>query len=348
MRLELVTRYVFAVVNRLPAAQRADIEKELHGLIEDMLDERVAGEGMEVTTAQVEEVLLELGPPVELAAKYSGGSRFLIGPELFTSYVRVLKVVGLAIVIAMSVLFILDLVNNVTTERDLIPTTLTSSITKYIGTVVEVGLQGFAWVTVIFGLLEYKGVKANKLMNGKKKWKPSDLAPIPDPKLQIKRLDPIFSIIFTVLFATLFIHSADWFGVLTVKDGDVSTRISFFNAERIASYEYFIWAAVALMVLKDSLKLIAGKWSKNLIIYHSLLNGLILIAAILIFNNGDIWNPEFINQLMQQSTTDWDFDTVISIWNNVTSNFVYLVVLIFVIDFIAMMIKAYRFKSHLS
>lgn len=38
--MELIDRYVYAVVQKLPEQQRNDIRKELYGLIEDMLEER--------------------------------------------------------------------------------------------------------------------------------------------------------------------------------------------------------------------------------------------------------------------------------------------------------------------
>lgn len=37
--MEQIDRYIYAVTKRLPQLQRDDIAEELHGLIEDMLDE---------------------------------------------------------------------------------------------------------------------------------------------------------------------------------------------------------------------------------------------------------------------------------------------------------------------
>ena len=78
---DLIDRYVYQVVRRLPQSQRADIEAELRGLIDDMLSARGGGKREDVIA-----VLRELGRPAELAFRYSGSRRSLIGPEYYDTY----------------------------------------------------------------------------------------------------------------------------------------------------------------------------------------------------------------------------------------------------------------------
>ena len=73
--MELIDRYVYAVVKRLPATQRADIEKELRSLIEDMTAETVAAGQPEKSA--VDSVLRQLGHPALLAAQYRGVEQHL-------------------------------------------------------------------------------------------------------------------------------------------------------------------------------------------------------------------------------------------------------------------------------
>lgn len=73
--MEVIDRYIYAVTQRLPEHQREDIHRELQSLIEDMLEERKPTG--QASKEEVEEVLLELGPPNELAAKYRGYERYL-------------------------------------------------------------------------------------------------------------------------------------------------------------------------------------------------------------------------------------------------------------------------------
>ena len=56
---DLIDRYVYQVGRWLPAAQRADIERELRGLIDDMLAARTD----EPAKEDVNAVLRELGHP---------------------------------------------------------------------------------------------------------------------------------------------------------------------------------------------------------------------------------------------------------------------------------------------
>ena len=83
----MIDRYIYDVTRRLPKNQRQDIDAELRGLIEDMVEER----SPQPEKSDLEAVLTELGRPSALAAKYRGSKRFLIGPELFDVYFLVLK-----------------------------------------------------------------------------------------------------------------------------------------------------------------------------------------------------------------------------------------------------------------
>ena len=82
-------RYVAATLRSLPERQRQDIEAELRTLIADAIDDRREA-GTDADSAE-REVLTELGAPARLAASYSDRSLYLIGPEFYLDYVRVLK-----------------------------------------------------------------------------------------------------------------------------------------------------------------------------------------------------------------------------------------------------------------
>src|SRR5699024_7348979 len=101
----MIDRYVYAVTKRLPETQRKDVADELHGLIEDMLNEHA--ETGNVGEESVREVLLELGPPRSLAQKYRGGKRFVIGPELYDLYMLVLKIAFISVVLSFTIGFVI-------------------------------------------------------------------------------------------------------------------------------------------------------------------------------------------------------------------------------------------------
>lgn len=346
--MELIVRYVHAVISKLPAEQRDEIEKELHGLIEDMLEERIGHDSRSADTADIEAVLLELGTPSELAAKYSGRQRYLIGPELFDSYVRVLKIVSTAIVLAMSVVLIIDMLQPAGSN----PVTAFSGIIgRWIGSIIEAVMQGFVWVTVIFAVLEYKGVKdAAALASGKKKaWQPSDLPPIPSSELLIKRSDPIASIILTVLFTAIFVSSPEWIAV-HITHSDKYYYVPLFNVEILKAYAPLIWGSAALIILKEILRLVTGKWSKGLLVFNIVISVLVFIAALVIFADGTVLNGQFglqIQEIARQMAVGKDFDSVLTIWNHITGNIIYFIALFFIIDLAFLLYKAYKLRTHL-
>ncbi|WP_394297053.1 HAAS signaling domain-containing protein [Nocardiopsis valliformis] len=73
----------------LPRRQRGDIEAELRALVADGVEDR-GKTGADPVTAE-REVLTELGAPRRLASGYADRPLFLIGPDLYLDYVRVLK-----------------------------------------------------------------------------------------------------------------------------------------------------------------------------------------------------------------------------------------------------------------
>lgn len=87
---EMIERYIYEVVKKVPQTAREEIRMELQALIEDMCGEE---------ERNVEEVLQKLGDPAEFAKRYRDESNCLIGPEYYDNYMWVLKLamIGIAI-----------------------------------------------------------------------------------------------------------------------------------------------------------------------------------------------------------------------------------------------------------
>lgn len=92
----LTDRYVEATLRRVPSDKRPDIEKELRASIADAVDDRVEA-GTDPAEAEIA-VLTELGDPARLAAGYADRPLYLIGPELFLDYTRLLRMLFVTIV----------------------------------------------------------------------------------------------------------------------------------------------------------------------------------------------------------------------------------------------------------
>ena len=85
---EMIERYIYEVVRRVPSEAREEIRMEIGALIEDMQN----GEGL-----SVQAVLEKLGDPAVFARRYRGDRDYLIGPEYYDDYVWILKLVLIGI-----------------------------------------------------------------------------------------------------------------------------------------------------------------------------------------------------------------------------------------------------------
>jgi hypothetical protein len=335
--MELISRYVYAVTQKLPEQQRAEIDKELRGLIEDMLEERT--QGSPPSPKDVEAVLAELGNPGEMADRYRGSKRYLIGPELFPSYISVLRIVWAAIGIALGVMFVIEAVMD--------PTNVLDHFVDGLVTIVLGLIQGFAWVTVIFGVLEYTGARKPVGKKAESAWRPSDLPQLPDDKKRISPAEPIASIIFSVLFVVLFSYSIELLGVWRLAGGD-RTVIPFFDTEVFRPFLPYIWILLAVGILKEIMKLNARRWTTRLIAMEISVTVLYLILAIFMFADPAIWNADFMQQAIDSgfvASGGEGYDTLNTIWERATSGLIYLIGFVSAIQIISLIVTAYRHKA---
>ncbi|CAM5512477.1 ABC transporter permease OS=Lysinibacillus sphaericus OX=1421 GN=LS41612_00700 PE=4 SV=1 [Lysinibacillus sphaericus] len=84
--MDLIDAYIYEVIRRIPKKKRDAIGVELKSTIEDMLPE-------DFSELEVKEALLKLGDPAILAASYQQEPKYLIGPELYSTYMQTIKVV---------------------------------------------------------------------------------------------------------------------------------------------------------------------------------------------------------------------------------------------------------------
>jgi uncharacterized membrane protein YiaA len=84
----LTERYLDAALRGVPAKQRDDVARELRSSVADAVEDRVAA-GEDPVAAETS-VLEGLGDPTRFAAGISGRPLYLIGPDLFVEYRRLL------------------------------------------------------------------------------------------------------------------------------------------------------------------------------------------------------------------------------------------------------------------
>ena len=96
--MTLVERYVRAVRDFLPRAHKDDITNELSDSIQSRFEDEAEARGRPLTEDEQVAILRSLGHPMAVAARYRGDDRSvrfggqLIGPELFPTYLMVLRI----------------------------------------------------------------------------------------------------------------------------------------------------------------------------------------------------------------------------------------------------------------
>lgn len=281
---ELIRRYVYDVVRRLPQQGRADIEEELKSSIYDTLAAR-AGDGG-YTEADVEAVLEELGSPAKLAANYRGEKRALISGEYYDKYLFVLKLVMTCVAVGMAIGLTIDLIADP-------PAHFINGVGEVVSSFIMAMIQAFAWVTVIFIFVERLNVKLD--LGDMEAWKPETLPPVPEEQAVIKKGDPIAGIVFTVIVMLLFNFVPYFFGVYIFTDPVQS--VSIFNIDVLRMALPFINAALLLGILREVLRVVAGCYTLRLAIAIVILNIIALGLILPVLLNPALWNHQFMAQL---------------------------------------------------
>lgn len=88
--MELLDRYLEAVRKHLPWRGQDDILAELKANLESQLEEKESELGRRLTNEEAEEWLKQLGPPIQMAARYQR-QQYLIGPAVFPVYWYILR-----------------------------------------------------------------------------------------------------------------------------------------------------------------------------------------------------------------------------------------------------------------
>lgn len=159
--MDLVERYIEAVKFWLPKNLRDDIAAELREDIHSQIDEAEREKGRPLTEDEVSAILKARGAPLSVASRYLP-QRSLIGPELYPLYIFVLKIVAVICFIPPIIVWIWSAL------------TPDASWPGTFGTPVNSLLVSFAIVTIIFAVIEYKGINPAKLAS----FNPMTLPPV--------------------------------------------------------------------------------------------------------------------------------------------------------------------------
>jgi len=273
---ELTERYVAAALRSIPEDQKSDIEAELRVSIDDAIEARVAGGG-DARSAETE-VLTELGDPDRLAAGYVGRPSYLIGPEHFFDYKRLLTVLLITVVpIVVTIVAVVQVVAG---------DSIASVLAQAFGSGLSLAVQIAFWTTLVFALIERGSERKTS------EWTLSTLPLMPTAGT-VRLGDTIGSVVFLVV-AIAGLALSRTVSPVTGPDG---SAISIFDPSVWDFWFPFFIVVLLIEIIFEVVKYWRGRWTWPLASLNVALNAVFAIPAVYLLTSGQIFNPVFFEEI---------------------------------------------------
>ncbi len=294
----LTDRYVWAVVRNLPESDRAGVDLELRDLIAEMVESRhdtPTGEATGDGPGDPErDVIVELGNPNRLAARYVATPRALIGASLFPEYLRVLKLVWIIAVPLVTALAVAgELIDGDPTVGGVIGMLFAGAY----GSTVLVAF----WVTLVYAALDRSSYQLD--------WTPDLLPAAPrDPDNTFRVGDTVFTLVVIALTATALVWQQLW---PSLDDAD-GNGVPFLDPD--------LWdgAAQALLVLLgasfvvSAVALARRRWTFTLAWINAAVDVAFFAVVAWLALDERLINEQFLETLADRA--DWDTVPSINPW----------------------------------
>lgn len=322
MKHDLIERYIYAVTRQLPKKQREDVAQELRGLIDDMLNER-CGE-ITPTEKDIRIVLTELGTPQELSAQYDeDAKKCLIGHPYYSTYKFVLKIVLFAAAVGITIAnLMLQLVE---------PQEWFSAITGWLEMLYNTLLATFAIVTLLFAFFYRKGVQITEPFNFDK------LPPVPKRTKELSKRECIAGMVFIVIFVVVFLAVPQIMGFHIDRNG---LRIPMFNVSALRETWYIIILFAICGMIRESVKLLEGRYNKPVLIVATVTNAISAILSIWWLTGFKLIHPEFLANVATLFEGEDAF--VINLFSNFQLYFLIIMLFALILDSVEVAIKTLR------
>lgn len=271
--MTLKDRYLAAVLRSIPEEKRADVRNELSAAIDDAVDGRVdAGEAP--GTAE-RAVLTEFGDPARLASDYSDRPLWLIGPDYYLAWLRLLKlllgIVPMAVAVGIAALKLVS-------GGD-----MAGSIGAGIGGAITAAFHVALWVTVGFVIAERSEGPVRPDLEPLTRWTVDRLPDMPDR--QISYGETIGSLVVLGLIA---------FAIFGQRQ---LAPEPFLNPESWSVLIPVTLGLLALAALIELVKLRVGHWTWGLATTNAIANGVFAGWWVWMLAGERILNPAFFEAL---------------------------------------------------
>lgn len=253
--MNLIDKYVAEVGKHLPLLKgREDIEKELKSTLEDMLEDKAEQAGRPRDEAMEIELLKEYGSPQKIASTYNTHP-YLIGPRMFPTFLKVLKLVLSIVVIVLLVITVIQ----AATATSMQGPEFLEVIGKVFGTVLSAAVAVFGNVVLVFAILE-RTLPEKEIgdLSDNQEWDPASLAKEPSPDM-IKRGEMSAEIVFTIIGLVVLNFYPQILGLNFTVDG----KWVFVPILSEAFFGFLPWINLILLVevILNTYLLRANRWS---------------------------------------------------------------------------------------
>jgi len=268
---DLIDRYVYTALRRVPEQQRADIDRELRASIDDAVDARI--EHGEPREAAIEQTLLDLGDPDLLADRYANRPQVLLGPDLYPIWRRILTML---LTVVLPIVVGVVLVTKYLSDGEIGPA-IGTAVVAALTTAVHMGF----WTTIVFAVLERSGVARGNLSGP---WTLDDLPKYEPGRLTTGQLAA--GLVWPVLIAVALVLQQFAFTDEPVLDP--------------ANWSFW-WPYLLVMLSLECVYLVwvyrGGTWTHQVTLVNAALGVLYTGPLVWLLATHRFFNPEFVQGL---------------------------------------------------
>lgn len=278
----LTDSYLAAALRHIPANKREDVERELRSSIADAIDDRVAAG--ETPQAAERAVLEGMGDPARLAAGISGRPMYLIGPELFPNYRRLLTVLlGIVVPITSAVLGVIEIARGGGID---------DAIGVAINVAISVAVQVAFWVTLIFVLIEradYSKNSGERRLTGR--WTVDDLPEVSTNRITISDTVGELVTLLITIGGLILLRGLMW------TDKETGQQILLLDPSLTGLWLPALIAVLVGLVGFRIVLHVVGRWTVPMALAHAALALAFALPIVYLALNGILVNPAFAAEI---------------------------------------------------
>jgi hypothetical protein len=262
--------YVSEVVKYLPRHLKEEVREDLTSQLLDMVEDETDHEDA------IKIVLEKMGSPKVLADNYLNRQKSLIGPRYYETYTKILKIVLFALTLAFSITFAIKLFFTEFTSLWI--------FLKFPLTLFNAAIMGFAYVTLIFIIIERNEVKIDDVELNHDSWTIQDL-PQESVELPSHRFENFFEIGFVSILMFIINVQPNLIGIYSASTNQGTTSwtiIPILNELTRPSWIWLVNVWLVLMLMSGIIKAIYQLGEKKRLLYSSLFDALSLSIFVFI------------------------------------------------------------------